>query len=281
MWRLTGIPYATGAHAYDLYEHGGDWWLMEKVALARFVHTSTEMGRRTLLERGADPARVAVIRRGLEVFPGWKPLRPDRRPLRLICMARLVPKKGLPAQLQIYAALRDAGLDFAARIVGAGELREELERETAALGLAPLVTFTGEVAPPAVWEHLRWADVLLHTGVVTPTGDRDGLPNVIPEAMAAGTIVLTSSAAATTEAIQSEATGLVADVTRPAEWVAALRRLADDDALAERLRVAARIWVEENYDARRNAERLHTCFAQAAAGGRVQSRENPLAGTRS
>ena len=281
MWRLTGIPYATAAHAYDLYEHGGDWWLMEKVALARFVHTSTEMGRRTLLERGADPARVAVIRRGLEVFPELKPLRPDRRPLRLICVARLVPKKGLRAQLQIYAAVRDTGLDFAARIVGSGELREELEREAAALGLAPLVTFTGEVAPAAVWEHLRWADVLLHTGMVTPTGDRDGLPNVIPEAMAAGTVVLTSFAAATTEAIQSEATGLVADVTRPAEWATALRRLADDDALAERLRVAARIWVEENYDARRNAERLHAWFAQAAAEGRVQSRESPPAGTRS
>ena len=98
---------------------------------------------------------------------------------------------------------------------------------------------------------------------------------------AAGTIVLTSFAAATTEAIQSEATGLVADVTRPAEWAAALRRLADDDALAERLRVAARIWVEENYDARRNAERLHAWFAQAAAEGRVQSRESPPAGTRS
>lgn len=265
MWRLTGVPYGTGAHAYDLYEHGGDWWLMEKVALARFVHTSTEMGRRTLVERGADPARVAVIRRGLAVFPDWKPLRPGRRPLRVICVARLVPKKGLRGQLKIYAALRDGGLDFAARMVGEGELRGELERETAALGLAAQVTFTGEVAPGAVWEHLRWADVLVHTGVVAPTGDRDGLPNVIPEAMAAGTIVLTSPAAATTEAIESGATGLVADVNRPDEWVAALRRLADDDALAERLRVAARRWAEEHYDANRNAERLRACFVQAVA----------------
>jgi colanic acid/amylovoran biosynthesis glycosyltransferase len=281
MWRLTGIPYVTGAHAYDLYEHGGDWWLMEKVALARCVHTSTEMGRRTLLERGADPARVAVIRRGLETFPDLKPLRPARRPLRLICVARLVPKKGLRAQLKIYAAVRAAGLDFAARIVGSGELRGELEREAAALGLAPQVTFTGEVAPAAVWAHLGWADVLLHTGVVAPTGDRDGLPNVIPEAMAAGTLVLTSPAAATTEAIQPEATGLVADVNRPEEWVAALRRLADDDGLAARLRSAARIWAEEHYDARRNAERLHACLVQAAAGGRVPSRESLAQVTRS
>jgi glycosyltransferase involved in cell wall biosynthesis len=271
MWRLTGVPYVTGAHAYDLYEHGGDWWLMEKVALARFVQTSTEMGRRTLLERGADPARVAVIRRGLDSFPELKSLRPARHPLRLICLARLVPKKGLRAQLKIYAAVRDAGLDFAARIVGSGELREELERETMALGLAQQVTFTGEVAPALVWEHLRWADVLLHTGVVAPSGDRDGLPNVIPEAMAVGTLVLTSPAAATTEAIQHESTGLVADVKRPEEWVAALRRLADDDGLAERLRSAARVWVDENYDARRNAERLHAFLLRAVAGGRAKT----------
>jgi len=280
IWRLTGIPYGTGAHAYDLYEHGGDWWLMEKVALARFAHTSTEMGRRTLLERGADAARVTVIRRGLNAFPALKPLRTPRRPLRLICVARLVPKKGLRAQLNIYTALREAGMDFEARLVGGGELREELERQTAALGLARRVAFTGEVPPAEVWEHLRWADVLLHTGVVAATGDRDGLPNAIPEAMAIGTLVLTSSTAATTEAIQHEATGLVADVNRPEEWVAALRRLAEDNALAERLRLAARRWAEGNYDAHKNAAQLHACFTQAVKGenSRTPPRLAPGAG---
>ena len=270
LWRVLGIPYGTGAHAYELYEHGGDWWLMEKVALARFVHTSTEMGRRTLLERGADATKLVVIRRGLEVFPELKPLRTPRRPLRLVCVARLVPKKGLAEQLRIYAALQDAGLEFSVRIVGRGELREELEGETRRLGLSAQVTFTGEVPPAEVWGHLDWADVLLHTGVVTPSGDHDGLPNVIPEAMAAGTLVLTSPVAATTEAIQHETTGLVADVTRPEEWVAALRRLAEDDTLAGRLRAAARRWTEENYDARRNAARLQACFEQAK---RVKSGE--------
>jgi glycosyltransferase involved in cell wall biosynthesis len=265
LWRLTGIPYSTGAHAYELYEHGGDWWLAEKTALARFVHTSTEMGRRTLLERGVAPERVVVIRRGLESFPPVKPLRTPRRPLRLVCVARLVPKKGLRHQLAIYAALREAGLAFEARIVGGGRLRPELERSATARGLAAQVLFTGEVPPAGVEEPLRWADVLLHTGVVAPNGDRDGLPNVIPEAMAAGVLVVTSATAAPTEAIQHEATGLVADVDRPEEWVAALRRLAEDDALAERLRRAARRWAEENYDAHKNAAQLHALFEQAVA----------------
>lgn len=271
-WRVLGIPYGTGAHAYDLYEHGGDWWLMEKVALARFVHTSTEMGRRALLDRGAEATKVEVIRRGLETFPEFKPLRTPRLPLRVICVARLVPKKGLGEQLKIYAALRDAGMEFSARMVGRGELRDKLEDEVQKLGLRAHVMFVGEVLPGDVWDHLCWADVLLHTGVVASTGDRDGLPNVIPEAMAAGTLVVTSPAAATTEAIEHEVTGLVAEVKRPEEWVAALQRLATDDVLAGRLRAAARRWTEENYDARRNAARLQACFEQALTGGAGQVR---------
>jgi len=120
--------------------------------------------------------------------------------------------------------------------------------------------------------------VLLHTGVVSATGDRDGLPNVIPEAMAAGTLVVTSPTAATTEAVEHEATGLVADVTRPEEWVAALRRLAGDDALAERLRANARRWAVENYDSRKNAKRLHACFEQVAKADRDCTQAGRAAG---
>jgi glycosyltransferase involved in cell wall biosynthesis len=263
LWRILGIPFSTGAHAYDLYEHGGDWWLLEKLELARFIHTSTEAGRQRLVERGIAAAKIHTIRRGLESFPELKPLRRGRHPLRLICVARLVPKKGLDYQLKIYAALQRAGLDFEARIIGDGPLRERLEGTVASMGLMDRVVLLGHVPHPDVWKHLAWADVLLHTGIVAPSGDRDGLPNVIPEAMAAGVLVVTSPVSATTEAIRQERTGLVADVDLPQAWVAALQRLATDDALADRLRRAAREWVEENYDARRNTARLIECFERA------------------
>jgi glycosyltransferase involved in cell wall biosynthesis len=265
LWRVTGIPYSVGAHAYDIYEHGGDWWLLEKLQFARFVHTSTEMGRQALMARGAEPAKIELIRRGLETFPPCRALRVERRPLRLVCVARLVPKKGLDHQLRIYAALRAAGLSFEVRIVGDGPLREALEGEARVLGLESTVRFEGRIPHAEVWRRLEWADVLVHTGVVAASGDRDGLPNVIPEAMAAGVLVVTSPVAATTEAVQDGRTGLVADVNDPAAWVAVLRRLAEDDALAERLRRAARCWVEENYDAHRNMTRLIECCRQAVA----------------
>lgn len=263
LWRILGVPYTMGAHAYDLFEHGGDWWLREKARHARGVHTSTEMARRALVERGADARRIHVIRRGLPEFPPLKPLRTPRRPLRLICVARLVAKKGLPQQLRIYAALREAGVPFEARIVGDGPLRAELEERVRRSQLAEQVRFVGAVPPAQVWTELAWADVLLHTGIVAPSGDRDGLPNVIPEAMAAGVLVISSPVSGTTEAVLQQSTGLVVDVEPPLGWVVALRQLAEDDALAERLRHGARAWVEENYDARRNTAALARFFAEA------------------
>ena len=98
-------------------------------------------------------------------------------------------------------------MDFTARIVGDGPAAPRLERLAGHLGVADRVTFIGQVPPHEVWEHLDWADVLLHTGVVAPSGDRDGLPNAIAEAMAAGVPVVTSPTAGTTEAVTDGVTG--------------------------------------------------------------------------
>jgi glycosyltransferase involved in cell wall biosynthesis len=181
----------------------------------------------------------------------------------LICVARLVAKKGFNYQFKIYQDLKAAGFAFEARIVGDGPLRVQLEREVAQLGLTGQVKLIGQIPHAEVWAQLAWADVLLHTGIVAPSGDRDGLPNVIPEAMAAGVLVVTSPVSATTEAVQQQRTGLVVDVNPPLAWRVALQHLAADDALAERLRTAARQWVLENYDAHKNTDRLAACFERA------------------
>ncbi len=265
LWRIDGHKFTAAAHAYDIYEHGGDWWLGEKLEHAALIHTSTEMARRGLLERRLRADKIVCIRRGLDRLPVLKPLRASRSPLHLVCVARLVEKKGLDHQLRIYAALRDARVPFAARIIGDGPRRAELEKLAGYLGVGAHLAFTGHLPQHEVWEQLEWADVLLHTGVIAASGDRDGLPNVIPEAMAAGVLVVTSPAAATTEAITQGVTGLVAPVDVPSDWVASLRRLSTDDVFAEKLRRAARRWVEENFDAHKNAERLLREFQRVIA----------------
>ena len=230
LWRLDGHRFSAAAHAYDLFEHGGDWWLRDKLEHAAFVHTSTEMGRTALIKLGIP-----------------------------------VEKKGLDHQLRIYAALRAAGMPFHARIVGDGPLRPALEKLAGGLGIAAEVTFCGHLAQHHVWEQFEWADVLLHTGVIAASGDRDGLPNVIPEAMSCGVVVVTSPTAGTTEAITDGVSGFVVPVEATAQWVAILRRLSNDDAVAEQVRSQARRWVEENFDAHRNAARLLEAFEKVVA----------------
>ncbi len=263
LWRMNGQRYSSAAHAYDLYEHGGDWWLCEKLRPAAFVHTSTQMGRKTLIDLGVDPAKVHWIRRGLDQLPALKPLRANRDPLRIVSVARLVEKKGLRHQIRLYGALQQAGFGFEARLVGDGPLENELKEMIEALGLKNQVTLCGSLTLTEVWRELERADVLVHTGVVAASGDRDGLPNVIPEAMSAGTLVVTSPIAATTEAIEDGVTGLVASVTSAEAWLIALRRLRDDDVFAESLRRTARAWVEKNFDAHRNAAELYALFEAA------------------
>ncbi len=265
--QLDGHPYSGAGHAYDLYQNGGDRWLREKLTPALWIHTSTDMGRRTLLEKGLPDENIHVIRRGLTVLPALKPLRTERShtPLRLLCVARLVPKKGLDHQLRIYAALKAAGVPFAARIAGEGPLRAALEAQVAAADLASEVTFLGHRPQTEIATHLDWADVLLHTGVVAADGDRDGLPNVIPEAMSAGVLVVTSPAAATTEAITDGLTGHVCPVEEPAIWVEALSALRHDgdpknSASATGMQRAAHAWVEANFNAHHNAARIAALY---------------------
>ncbi|HXQ81845.1 MAG TPA: glycosyltransferase [Opitutaceae bacterium] len=265
LWRLDGHRFTAGAHAYDIFENGGDWWLREKLEAAVFVHTSTEIAREALIARGVRADKVICIRSGLERLPALKPLRSSRVPLHLLSIARLVEKKGLDRQLRIYAALNSAGVDFSARIVGDGPLKPKLEKLAGHLGVAERVTFVGHVPPHEVWEHLDWSDVLIHTGVVAPSGDRDGLPNAIAEAMAAGVPVVTSPVAGTTEAVSDGATGVVLPVDRPDAWVGVLRRLSSDDAFCDALRLPARSWVEANFDVRTNTERLLRRLEEAAA----------------
>ncbi len=263
--RLTGSPFSIGAHAYDLFEHGGDWFLREKCRDAAFVHTSTEAGRRRLVALGVPAGRIVLARRGLDEFPPCRPLRPLRDPLRVLCVARLVEKKGLLRQIALHARMRAAGLEFTVRILGDGPLRSRIESAIREASLEDRITLTGAVPHARVLEELAAADVLVHSGVVTSSGDRDGLPNVVPEAMAAGVLVVTAPGSGVSEAIEDGVTGFVADLDDPAAWSHAFRRIQAGGATIEAVRVAARAWVEENFDAVRNAALLRARFDGARA----------------
>jgi glycosyltransferase involved in cell wall biosynthesis len=267
--KLLGIPYTMGAHAYDVFQHGGDWLLEEKLRHARLIHTTTAATRARLLERGANPAHMILVRRGLDNIPPLPPRRAPGPVLHLLAIGRLIPKKGFFELLNVLRHLREQGIAFECRILGGGPLEQNLRARTRELALEDCVRFTGAMAYDDVAKLQReWADVFLFSGIIAPDGDRDGLPNVIPEAMAAGVPVVTSPVAGTMEAVTHGETGFVAAMEDWEGWRAAILSATRDEALAEKIRRQAHAWAAENFDAARNATALADAVRHAVLGHR-------------
>lgn len=254
--RLTGTPYSLGAHAYDIFARGGDWIAKTKLRDARFVHNSTGSARAQSLRLGCAPEKAVLIRRGLDTLPAFTAHNAVKSPVKILTVGRLVPKKGFRRQLKIHRALLDAGIDLRVTLVGEGDLRDELVRTIARLGLEKHVTLVGKLTYDEVSTLHDEADIFIFTGLIAEDGDRDGLPNVIGEAMAHGTSVITTPVSGTTEAIACGVTGQVVPLGDTAGWIHAVRRLIDDPEFTSRTRHNARTWVEENFCAHGNAEKL-------------------------
>jgi glycosyltransferase involved in cell wall biosynthesis len=266
LWKIAGIPYTMGAHAYDVFENGGDWLLPLKLRDAVLVHCSTLAARERVIEAGCRPDKVVVIRRGIENMPfAMKPLRENRERLRIVSVGRFVEKKGFRAQIRLYAALAKAGLDFEARLVGSGALEGEIRSLIERHGLGGRVQLTGWLDETGVARQLEWADVFLFTGRIAQSGDRDGLPNAVAEAMANGVPVIATNVGAIPEVIASGINGIIVDGYDPGKWLDALNAIKQNDAFAEELRRSARKWVESNFDARRNAAALRSAIDERIA----------------
>ncbi len=262
--KLNDIPFSMGAHAYDIHSDGGDCLLLPKIEAARFVHTSTDDARISLLKKGAAEDKVRLIRRGLNTIPPLAEQLAWPEKIRTLSVGRLIEKKGYFEQLDIYAHLAADGIPFEARIIGGGPLRAALQRAILKKNLQAHVTLCGALPYEEVNAHYKnWAQLFLFTGKIARSGDRDGFPNVIGEAMAAGVLVLTSAVAGTSEVIQSGKTGALLPLDRPKEWSTTIRHIRATPAERQRLRKSAHAWVTLNFNASINATRV--LAAQTAA----------------
>lgn len=255
---LTGRPFSSGAHAYDIFQDGGDWILREKIRQASFLHVSTNAARDRLIQLGAHPDKVLFLRRGLLPVPKQRPFKPlnPKEPLRLLTVGRLVPKKDLPLFLEILATLKAFGIPCTGEIIGDGPLHRALLDRTNALGLDPNTILLGKKSPAFVEQSMRSADFFLFTGKPAPDGDRDGLPNVIPEAMAVGLPVIAADQPGVREAISDGHTGFRIASRSPETWVESILTLRNAPETLEPIINAARSWVEIHFDARKQTQAL-------------------------
>ena len=264
--KLVGIEYSMGAHAYDVFRGHGDWLLERKLREAAFVRTSSVSTERRLSSLGLPSEKLKLVRRGLSKWPSVTERESFASPIQILSVGRLVPKKGYFEQLSILRALRAAGIEFEARIVGGGPLRDKLERERDRLGLADCVTFLGALPEDEAHALFSESDVFLFTGKVAPDGDRDGLPNVIPEAMSAGVVVIASPHGGAGEALEEGITGFVRDPHRTDQWVELIQGLVATPEKVISLRKAAAAAARIRFDVKRTARELFANLLGACKG---------------
>ena len=165
----------------------------------------------------------------------------------VLSVGRLVEKKGHDSLIRAVAVLRDVGVDVRLRIAGEGPEWPTLQRLIHELALADRVAFLGPLTPAEVELEYAGADIFALACRKLIDGDRDGIPNVVLEAMAHGLPVVSTALAGVAEAVADETTGLLAPPDDPRALAALLRRLIESCELREILGSAGRVRVAERF----------------------------------
>ena len=262
-WRMDGPTYSVTAHAKDIYHAGiRRERLRDKLTHATFVATVSEANSdylSTLLPESRPPR---VVSNAVDLRRLGAPETDGRAPDVVLAVARLVEKKGLPDLVSACGVLVRRGVPVRLEVAGEGPLRAELETAASRLGV-PTV-FHGAVPHERVLGLFRRATVYCLPCVVASSGDRDGLPTSVLEAMALGAPVVATSLNGLAEAVVDGRTGVVVPGHDPEALADALERLLLDPELRSRLARGARRHVEENFALERSVERLRSLFPEAA-----------------
>ena len=264
---LSGIPFSFSARSRDL--HPPDGALAEKLAEAILVRTNTRINKRYLA--GLSPqaaAKIVNIYNGVSLRPQPAPERPWRPPCCLVSLGRLVPKKGYDILLAACRLLAREGLDFHLTLAGDGPQRHKLQRLIREYDLEHKVTLTGFVPHREVPRLLQEADLFVMPSLITPSGDRDGIPNVVLEALVHEVPVVATEVSGIPEVVHPPETGWLTPPADPGKLARAIKEAWSDPAEARRRALAGRDIVIREFDSVKNYRKLKALF-EGLAGKNV------------
>ena len=262
-WRMGGPTYSVTTHAKDIYhEDVRHDDLRNKLAGALFVATVSEGNRAHLngILDGYDRVRVVPNSVDLRRLGPQEERSPE--PGLVVSVARLVEKKGLPDLVSACGILAQRGVPVRLEVVGGGPLLSELQARAEEAGLSAL--FPGALPHEEVRTLYKRASVFSLPCVVASTGDRDGLPTSVLEAMALGVPVVTTGVNGLAETVIDGETGLVVPEHDPPALADALERVLGDQELAARFAEHGRRHVEHGFSLEQSVTTLRSLFPEPA-----------------
>jgi glycosyltransferase involved in cell wall biosynthesis len=187
-------------------------------------------------------------------------------PVRVLAVGRLVPKKDPLATLAAFAVARESA-PMVLELIGDGPLRSAVE---AAAG--PAVELRGALDHAGVLDRMRDADVFCQHSVTAPdSGDEEGLPVAVLEAMAHGLPVVATCHAGIPEAVADGRSGVLVGEGDVVSMAAALRRLALDPELRARMGAEGRRIAAERFAWPRRRQQLQDLLGLGAPAPAVMA----------
>jgi glycosyltransferase involved in cell wall biosynthesis len=274
---LLGIPRGVSCYADHLLQDYELKIVPLHLELCDIVIATSARIRGELLALGPgmDERRIIVKPNGIDTRHFAAPERPDpaaNAPFRIVSVCRIEPKKGLIDLVEALALLRQRGVAAALHIVGAADewsdasrdYRARLEQRIAELGLGDLVHLEGRHDADGVRRFLEQAHLFAAPFVETASGDKDGIPTAVLEAMASGLPVVATDAGSITEVVRDGCEGLFVAQGDPDALSAAIETLARSSDRRRAMAAAAVRRVHEAFDATQLDQVFHERVAMIA-----------------
>ncbi len=261
--QLTNIPFSFTAHAKDIYQNAqnpGDL-LIKKIQAASFVATCTGANKH-YLDQLAEPEKIKLIYHGLDVA-FFKPdqTTPEKEIQEILSVGRFVEKKGFHYLIEACSLLKNRGLSFHCRIIGEkDDAFTYLETLVDKLELRDVVSLEGPKAHQELKQIYQQSDIFALPCQIVDDGDRDGIPNVLVEAMASGLGVISTNISGIPELIKHQHNGLLIEEKSSAELANALEQLLTNKNLSAQFAENARKTVLREFDSEHTTQHLRRLF---------------------
>ncbi len=247
--RRLGVPFGFSVHARDARKvPAGE--LRERAARAAAVVTCNTDVHDSLAAIGIA---AELVPHGVNLARFSPTPLAVTSPIRLLAVGRLVPKKGFDVLLQALALVNTP---WRLELVGDGPELSRLLELAERLSIIERIAFNGAMTHETLPRLYAEAHAVVVPSVVDGSGDRDGLPNVVLEAMASGRLVIASRAGAIASAVRDDETGWLVPSGDAAALAARIDGLAADPGRAVALAAAGRACVEREYEGRSCARRF-------------------------
>lgn len=234
IFEKMGIPYVVQAHGYDVSAKLREPGMPERIQVyksAKAILTRSEFHRRRLIELGLPKDKIHVNFGGVKVPPN-PPARGATAGKRLLAIGVIVPKKGPMYLLEAFRRAAKVDPDITLDYVGGGQLYPAVLQQVRAAGLTDRVKLHGFASEAKKQELIERCGVFVQHSITNQdTGDEEGLPAAIQEAMAHGMAVVSTRHAGIPEAVVENETGLLVD---EGDVEAMAQAFVDIGALAEK-----------------------------------------------